>query len=244
MVLLVPSEGGRSPFWCFTTNLIPNLNFVSIDSAQCFPLFTYSADGKDSRENIPLSALVRFQTHYDGESITRADLFCYVYAVLHHPDYRTRYAENLKRAFPRIPLIGEAKDFHAFADAGRRLAELHVNYEQQRQYELKRIENKDTPLDWRVEAMRLSKDRRVLFYNEHFTLEGIPPETFEYRLGNRSALEWVIDQYRVTRDDDGNIISDPNRSDDEEYIMRLISRVIKVSLETIKIVKSLPDFSI
>ena len=90
----------------------------------------------------------------------------------------------------------------------------------------------------------ISKDRTAVHYNEHFTLEDIPAAVFDYRLGNWSALEWVIDQYRVTHDDDGNIISDPNRSDDEEYIMRLIGQVITVSLETTEIVKGLPEFEV
>ncbi len=88
--------------------------------------------------------------------------------------------------------------------------------------------------------MKLSKDKSSLLYNEFLTLAGIPPEVFEYRLGNRSALEWVIDQYRVTKDDHGNITSDPNRFDDEQYILRLIGQVITVSLETVKVVKGFP----
>ncbi|MGH7989981.1 MAG: type ISP restriction/modification enzyme, partial [Limisphaerales bacterium] len=118
---------------------------------------------------------------------------------------------------------------------------LHVNYESAKEFPLKRQENKDAPLDWRVEAMKLSKDKASLFYNNFLTLTGIPPEVFAYKLGNRSALEWVIDQYRVAEDDHGKIVSDPNRMDDEQYIVRLIGQVITVSLETVKIVKSLPE---
>ena len=97
------------------------------------------------------------------------------------------------------------------------------------------------PLSYRVEdKMRLAKDRRSLRVNDSLTLGGIPPETFEYRLGNRSALEWVIDQYQVTEDKHSGIRSDPNRADDPEYIVRLVGQVIRVSLETVKLVKSLP----
>jgi predicted helicase len=106
---------------------------------------------------------------------------------------------------------------------------------------LQRIENKEVKLDWRVEAMKLSKDKASLFYNDFLTLSGIPPEVFDYKLGNRSALDWVIDQYRVTRDEKGNLASDPNRMDDEEYIVRLIGQVITVSLETMKLVNALPE---
>ena len=259
---------------------------------QCFPLFTYSEDGKERRENVTAKALTLFQIFYEDAGITREEIFHYVYAVLHHPAYRTRYAENLKRDLPRIPFIGvgdevmslksppaktgkklepphvgsylakffplsaiatmqgeatpahnpaaSAKLFHAFADAGKKLAALHVNYESAKEYKLKRTENKEAKLDWRVEAMKLSKDKTSLFYNEFLTLGDIPPEVFAYKLGNRSALDWVIDQYRVTRDEQGNIASDPNRMDDEEYIVRLIGQVITVSLETQKIVNALP----
>jgi hypothetical protein len=129
--------------------------------------------------------------------------------------------------------------FRAFADAGKRLADLHVSYEQQPEYPLERVEKGQ--LNWRVEKMRLSKDKTTLIYNEFLTLKGIPPETYEYRLGNRSALEWVIDQYQVSTDKRSGITNDPNRADDSEYILRLIGQVITVSLETMKIVKALPE---
>jgi predicted helicase len=133
-----------------------------------------------------------------------------------------------------------AKLFHAFAAAGKQLADLHVNYESAKEFKLQRIENKEVKLDWRVEAMKLTKDKSAIIYNDFLTLSGIPPEAFDYKLGNRSALEWVIDQYRVTRDEKGNIASDPNRMDDEQYIVRLIGQVITVSLETINVVRGLP----
>jgi len=239
-MILVPSEGARSPFWCFATNLLPNLNFVSIDSTQSFPLYTYRDHGRRREDNIPLLTLEHFQKHYKNKTITRDDIFHYVYALLHHPDYRARYAENLKRELPRIPLVGQAADFHAFAEAGRKLVDLHVHYEDQKPYPLRRVENPEARLDWRVDAMKLGKDRSAVRYNDFLTLEGIPERVFDYRLGNRSALEWVIDQYRVGRDDHGNVTSDPNRSDDEQYIVRLLECVITVSLETLQIMADLP----
>ncbi len=165
------------------------------------------------------------------------------YAVLHHPKFRANYTESLKRELARVPLSATNSDFHAFAKAGKRLIDLHVKYEEQKPFPLKRIENPDARLNWRVEAMKLNGDRDAIIYNEFFTLAGIPREVFEYRLGNRSALEWVIDQYRVNRDDNGNMISDPNR-DDEEYIVRLLGQVITVSLATREIIASLPPLAI
>lgn len=266
LILLVPSTGGRSPFWCFMTNLPPNLDFVSIDRAQAFPLFTYAKGGGFRRENVTPNAIAHFRKHYANDTIQGRDIFNYCYAVLHHPAYRERYAENLKRDLPRIPFLAvgvvsppldsngpngdkrTAKEiqadnqaFGAFAKAGQRLAALHVNYENHTEYPLKRIESREAKLDWRVDTMKMSKDRTSLRYNDFLTLSGIPKTVFDFRLGNRSALEWVIDQYRVSKDEHGNIVSDPNRLDDEQYIVRLIGQVITVSLETMKIVNNLPE---
>jgi predicted helicase len=133
--------------------------------------------------------------------------------------------------------------FHAVAAAGKKLAELHVGYEQQPEFPLRRRENPNSPLNWRVEKMRLTKDKSSLTYNDFLTLDGIPPETFEYRLGNRSALEWVLDQYQVSTDKRSGITNDPNRPDDPEYIVRLLGQAITVSLETAKVVKALPELA-
>ena len=227
------------PFVCLMTNLIPNLVMTAGfgSATYAFPFYTYSANGRERHENIKLSTAVAFQEHYGDDKITRWDIFHYAYALLHHPAYCERFAENLKRELPRLPFV---KDFHAFAKAGKKLADLHVDYETQKEFPLKRVENKEANLDWRVEAMKLSKDRQTLVYNDYLTLTDIPPEVFDYQLGNRSALEWVIDQYRVTRDEQGNIVSDPNRPDDEDYIVRLIGQIITVSLATQKIVAALP----
>jgi len=115
--------------------------------------------------------------------------------------------------------------------------DLHVNYEQQPEHPLDRIEN--GKLDWRVEKMALSKDKTELRYNSFLALRGIPPEVYEYRLGNRSALEWIVDQYRVSTDVRSGIVNDPNREDDPEYIVRLIGQVITVSIATVKLVNQL-----
>ena len=117
--------------------------------------------------------------------------------------------------------------------------DIHLNYEQSKEYPLKWIENKDVPLSWRVERMRLTSDRTAVIVNESLTLAGIPQECFQYRLGNRSALDWIIDQYQVSEDKRSGIVSDPNNLDDEEYIVRLVRQVIAVSVETVKFIKEL-----
>ena len=124
--------------------------------------------------------------------------------------------------------------------AGTQLAGLHLNYEEYEPFDLKYVETPGVPLSYRVEKIKFSADKTSLKVNESLTLAGIPPEVFEYRLGNRSALDWVIDQYRVTEDSRSGIVSDPNREDDPEYIVKLVGRVVAVSLETVKIVTGLP----
>ncbi len=182
-------------------------------------------------------ALQQFRTHYQDGTITKWDIFHYNYGLLHHPGYREKYKANLKRDLSHIPY---AKDFWGFAKAGARLAEIHVNYESQPEYsDLKFIQNPGVPLDWRGEKMKLSKDKTQIVYNNFLTIDGVPPEVFDYHLGTRSALEWVIDQYHVKTDKQSGIVNDPNRTDDPQYIVNLIGKVITVSLETVDIVKSL-----
>jgi len=190
------------------------------------------------RENITNWTLQQFRTHYGDKKISKWDIFYYVYGLLHHPGYRTKFADNLKRELPRIPF---APDFRSFAAAGKELAALHLDYEKLEPYPLNEIDTEGVPLSYRVEdKMRLSKDKTSLRVNPSLTLAEIPPETFQYRLGNRSALEWVIDQYQVKQDKRSGIGSDPNRADDEEYIVRLVGQVVRVSLETVRIVAGLP----
>ena len=135
-----------------------------------------------------------------------------------------------------------APDFKRYAEIGAALMKLHIEYEQQAESKLERTDT--GKLDWRVEKMALSKDKTQLKYNGFLTLSGIPTETYEYRLGNRSALEWVVDQYRVSTDARSGIVNDPNREDDPEYIVRLVGQVVTVSVETVRQVKKLAALSI
>ncbi len=240
-VICVPNRGGRTDFWCYITNVIPHTVFVTIDANQCFPFYIYDEDGTNRRENITDWALAQFQEHYKDANITKWDIFHYTYALLHHPVYREQYQVNLKRDLPHIPY---ASKFWEFVEAGRQLAEIHVHYEDQPQYKLDLIETEGMSLDWRVNQMRFSKDKTQLKYNDFLTLDGIPAEAFQYRLGNRSALEWVVDQYRVKTDRRSGIENDPNRADDETYIVDLIRQVISVSLETVRIVEGLSELEI
>ena len=234
LVICVSGIGGNKPFHALMTEMIPCLD--SLEKTQCFPFYTYDEDGTNRCENITDWTLAQFRAHYRDEAITKWDIFHYVYGLLHHPEYRERYQANLKRDLPRLPY---ASDFWGFAKAGQRLGEIHIGYEDQPEYPLRFIENREVPINWRVEKMKLSKDKTQLVYNDFLTLDGIPAKAFDYRLGNRSALEWVINQYRVKMDDRSGIANDPNREDDPQYIVKLIGKVIAVSMETVKIVEGI-----
>jgi predicted helicase len=223
LVMCVTDLASEKPFMALICDGIVDLHLVGAGAGtKCFPL----SQLKDS-------SVAGLRQHYADESIIKEDVFHYIYALLHHPGYRERYAANLKRELPRIPF---ARDFRAFAEAGKELARLHVEYESLDPWPLKEIVNEDVPYSERVEKMKLSADKQSVRLNESLTFAEIPPETAEYRLGSRSALEWVIDQYRVKGE------SDPNREGDPGYIVRLVKQVVRVSVETVRIVKNLPDY--
>lgn len=236
----------EKPFTCLVADCIPNLVMTGGygSPTQCFPFFTYSEDGGYRRENITDWALEAFQNHYEDDNITKWDIFYYNYSILHHPDYRDKYRENLKRNFPRIPF---AEEFWAFAKAGEQLAELHIIYESVPKYiGLTLTETPNMSLDWSVKKMKFQQENTEIVYNDFLTIEGIPAEAHEYRLGNRSVLEWIVDQYKfeenkgTERRKGSHIVNDPNNEENPQYILDLIARVITVSLETVKIIKNLP----
>ncbi|MFN8378109.1 MAG: type ISP restriction/modification enzyme [Anaerolineae bacterium] len=234
--VILSTNHSQIPFSVQIANVIPCLD-VGGRPTQCFPFYVYEEDGTNRRENITDAALKRFRAHYGDETISKWGIFHYVYALLHHPGYRERYAGNLKRELPRIPL---APAFRDFAAAGQQLAALHVGYETVTPYPLKERWQPGVPATWKVEKMRLSADKSELVVNRALTLQGIPPQVFDYRLGSRSALDWVIDQYQVTTDARSGITSDPNKySEDERYIVELVKRVVAVSVETVAIVERL-----
>ena len=231
-VICVTGAGSSQPFNVLMTDVIPNVHLTG--DSQCFPFYVYDEDGANRRENITDWALSHFRTHYADDTITKWDIFHYNYAVLHHPVYRERYQVNLMHDLPHIPF---APDFWGFVNIGRALADLHVNYEA-----LDVTPNliETPPLNWRVEKMELSGDKTQLRYNESLTVVDIPPAVFDYRLGTRSALEWLIDRYRVKLDPNGSgIVSDPNGSD-AQYIVRLVGQVMHVSQETVRLIGELP----
>ena len=236
--ICVSGIGSGKPFQTLMTDLLPSVDLL--EKTQCFPFYTYAEDGSERRENITDWALAAFRAHYGDESITKWDIFNYTYGLLHHPAYRETYADNLKLDLPHIPF---ASDFWGFASAGLQLAELHVNYESSPEYAgLQSIENREFPIDYRVsKKMKFSTDKTALRYNDFLTIGGIPADAFAYRLGAYSALEWVVNQYHVKTHKRSQLLSDPNRVADEEYIVRLLGQVVEVSVRTVGIVGGLPD---
>jgi len=199
--------------------------------------------------------LAHFRSAYPGDTISREDIFYYVYGLLHSPDYRERFADNLGKELPHIPRIKTAAGFWALSLAGRKLADLHLNYETVEPYPLKiEAAGKLTDADYRVEKMKYGKkgkdkDLSTLHYNEKITLKGIPLEAYEYVVNGKPALDWVVERQCVKTDKDSGIVNDANdwaieTMNNPRYPLELFQRIITVSLETMKIVKVLPRLQI
>ncbi|MDR0354853.1 MAG: helicase, partial [Deltaproteobacteria bacterium] len=176
------------------------------------------------------------------------DIFYYVYGLLHSEDYRRAFSADLKKMLPRLPLVDQPEDFRSFSKAGRDLANLHLNYETVKPYPKVKITGEDKG-NFIVDKIRFAgkDDKSVIQYNAHITISGIPLEAYEYVVNGRSAIEWILDRYQVKIDKDSGLKNDPNEWAKEHnqpsYILELILRVITVSLETMKIVRSLPELT-
>ena len=225
-------------------------------------------------DNITDATLRSYQAAY-GPEMTKDDVFYYVYALLHSPEYRTRYGADLKKSLPHIPLVASREDFVAFTTAGRGLADLHLDYESVKPTPLSLVvDGQDVPWDLRetispsllhVEKMRyarvrrddrLEDDKTSIIYNEHVTISGIPTRAQDYLLGSRSALDWLLDRYRVSTHKASGIVNDPNdwmaegagggptASAQPHYLLDLIARITTVSVRTQQIVTSLPSLEV
>ncbi|MBR3497959.1 MAG: hypothetical protein IKO05_03090 [Selenomonadaceae bacterium] len=170
------------------------------------------------------------------------NLYIHVYGFLHLPAYREKFSSELKKSLPRIFLVDAAEKFWSLSRAGRRLAEIHLNYEKQPAPAGVQVLGGE---NFRVKKMRLSKDKTTLIYNEDIKIKNIPPKSFEYVVNGRSPLEWVIERYQLKPPDKASgIVNDPNawaaEHGDEKYILNLVLSSITVSLKTLEIVEDLP----
>ncbi len=190
-----------------------------------------------------------------GQRITKEDIFYYIYGVPHSPEYRTRFASDLKKMLPRLPFTRETADFWRFSQAGRDLAQWHLNYETVEPWPVQEFASEllsDPAKDFLVQKMNFGrKDRQVdkttIHYNAQITLTGIPLEGYDYVVNGKPALEWLMERYQVTVEKDSGIRNDPNdwarEHHQPRYILDLLKRVVRVSLETMKIVNALPGLN-
>ena len=261
----VTGKGATTPFSTLMTDLIPDLATVSI--AQWFPRWRYephdpgSADAWIHRDGVEDAEIVpgyrrvdnltdwclqRFRNHYPTLTINKDDIWYYLYGVLHAPDYRTRYASDLAKDLPRIPF---APDFGAFRDAGVGLATLHLGYASCPEYDLAtecsgeeanpfRLDTK--PMQWG--GTRKEPDRSMLQVTSSVTLRGIPEAAHRYTVNGRTPLEWTMDRLRIIQHKESGIVNDPNAwfVEDPSAIVNHLRRLVHLSVETVRIVESLP----
>ncbi len=250
LAIAFSDRGARAPFSVLATQFIPELHLcASTDGFQVVPLHAFDANGEFSANNITEWAHEQFRKQYQpgrgkkDKPITKEAIFHYVYATLHDPIYREKYARNLKREFPRIPLY---KDFWQWADWGKALMEMHIGYEGVEPWKLKRTDIEDEKAKKAGLApkamLKADKGGGRIVVDSETTLSGVPPEAWEYRLGNRSGLEWVLDQYKESKPKDPTIREkfDTYRFKDyKEKVIDLLARVTRVSVETQKIVEAM-----
>ena len=282
VVIQVSGVGARD-FSVLMNNTLPCND--NIEKGQCFPLYLYDeaaqehaqAQASDTtdlfaakdaapkarprRDAMTDVGLAHFQSAYAGERISKEDVFYYIYGLLHSPDYRARYADNLSKELPRIPRVKTAADFWAFSQAGRDLAALHLNYETVAPYALtieakgKRLELLSAAelneLDFRVEKMKLAKkgELSTVIYNARIRIQDIPPAAWDYVVNGKPALDWVMERQSVRTEKDSGIVNDANDWAQEtmhnpRYPLELFARVVTVSLETQRIVAALPKLAL
>jgi predicted helicase len=255
--ILVSGVGSNKEFSTLITDAISS--YDTVEKAQCLPLYYFeeeqketqtlfdeddsvSSDGYIRRDGVSDFILGQARGAY-GNKVSKEDIFYYVYGVLHSPDYRTLFASDLKKMLPRIPLVDEAKDFWLFSKAGRKLAELHINYENVAPAEGVIVTGAESG-NFRVEKMRYPSkgEKGTILFNSHITVQNIPEVAYEYVVNGKSAIEWIMERYQVTVNKDSGIRNDPNdwAPENPRYILDLLLSVIRVSVETVEIVKGLP----
>lgn len=238
------------------SNQIANLHFNG--DTQCFPLYYYEEnnnsikglfDSEETQKYVRRDAISDFilerAKHLYGKSVNKEDVFYYVYGFLHSKEYREAFTNDLKKMLPRLPLVEDVKDFWAFSKAGRKLADLHLNYETVAPSPYVTVTGDDGKT-YSVDKMRFPKkdQKETINYNSKITLSNIPAKAYEYVVNGKSAIEWIMERYAVTTHKESGIINDPNDWAKEvgnpRYILDLLLSIINVSVQTVDIVNSLP----
>ena len=260
-VICVSGVGVTKEFSCIISDIIPDLELIG--KSQCFPLYYYEDRAKAApslfdaaqeneyirRDGVSDFILTQARSRY-GERVSKEDIFYYVYGFLHSPDYRTRFSSDLKKMLPRLPLVEAPKDFWAFSKAGRDLAKLHLEYDNfaiAPSAEAIGVTVRGAESGhFRVEKMRFPSkdDKNTILFNSQIIVENIPSMAYEYQVNGKSAIEWVMERYAVTTHKDSGIKNDPNdwaaEVGNERYILDLLLSVIRLSVETVEVVRGLP----
>ncbi len=225
-VICFSGIASAKPFQVLATDKL--FGFDTLEKTQCLPLYRYTPEG-ERVSNVTEWGLRQFREHYGDAGITAEDIFAYTYAMLHDPAYRYGYGTDLLREFPRLPFY---RDFEVWARMGRELLELHLGFESAEPYGLERVEQSGPP---GKPVLRADKERGAIKLDGKTTLTGIPESAWQYRLGSRSALEWVLDQYKERKPKDPTIAEKFNTyrfADHKERVIDLLQRVCAVSVKT------------
>ena len=260
LVICVPGVGTKKGFMPFIVDTIPDVQLQF--NGQCFPLYYYEKNERDTlslfdksedeylqRDAITNFILQRAREEY-GPRTTKEDIFYYVYGILHAKEYRERFASDLQKSLPRLPLVEDTKTFKAFVSAGKKLAALHLNYENVEPHPSVIVENDSVaPI---IQQMRFGKtngeeDRSIIHYNDSIKIINIPLRAYDWHVNGKSPLEWIMERYAVSINKDSHIRNDPNEwckeNQQPRYILELIGRIVNVSIQTLDLIASLPPIS-
>jgi predicted helicase len=259
LVITIPGNGSVKDFYALITDCIRDND--TYGGTQCFPLYYYEerqkqspglfdTDGKSEyirRDAISDFILNQARLIY-GKTVTKEDVFYFVYGFLHSPDYRQQFANDLKKMLPRLPLLDDVRDFWKFCKAGRELAELHINYETVPAYEDLIVTGIESDF-FNVEKMRFPKkdQKDTILFNSKITISNIPAKAYDYVVNGKSAIEWIMERYQITTHKESGIKNNPNDWAIEvgktRYILDLLLSIINVSVQTVDIVNSLPKIN-